>query len=45
MPGAVMRSRSKESQAIKIQKRSQKRDADTGMIINNALRNKNQKNV
>lgn len=33
------------SQAIKIHKRSQGRDADLGMIINNALRNKNQKSV
>ena len=28
------------AQAIKTQKRSQKRDADSGMIINNALRKK-----
>lgn len=34
-----------ESQVIKIQKRNQKRDADLWMIINNALRNKNQTNA
>lgn len=32
-----------ETQAVQTQKRSQGRDAESGMIINNALRNRNQK--
>lgn len=32
-----------ETQAVQTQKRSQGRDAESGMIINNALRKRNQK--
>jgi hypothetical protein len=45
MPGAVMRLNMKRRHRQSTQKRSQGRDTDLGMIINNALRNKNQKNV
>lgn len=45
MQCAVMRLNRKRRHRQSKQKRSQGRDTDLGMIINNALRNKNQKKV